>query len=160
MSTSTEPAASAPAPWHASLPAPVSTPVFIPRSTLLPLLSSPSSPPSYILVDLRRTDHTGGTIATSLNLPAQSLHASLPTLYKLAKAAGVAQVIFYCGSSRGRGSRAAAWLQDYINEVQDKEMKSVALEGGIKGWVKAGEEYVKLVDGYVESEWKGEGGCE
>lgn len=36
----------------------------------------------------------GGTIKGSLNLPAQSLHQSLPTFYDLCLAAGVKQVIW------------------------------------------------------------------
>lgn len=34
-------------------------------------------------------------------------------------------------------------------------LKSLVLEGGIKGWVSAGPEYVELVDGYDENVWKG-----
>jgi arsenical-resistance protein 2 len=33
-------------------------------------------------------------------------------------------------------------------------MKSYALEGGIKGWVAAGEEYVKMMIEYDASVWK------
>ena len=33
-------------------------------------------------------------------------------------------------------------------------MRSVILEGGVAGWAGAGEEYVELMDGYVESAWK------
>ena len=33
-------------------------------------------------------------------------------------------------------------------------MKSFALEAGINGWVHAGEDYVKLMDGYQEAVWK------
>lgn len=44
------------------------------------------------------TPHSqGGTIAGSINLPAQSLHSSIPTLFRLFKAAGVPKVIWYCG---------------------------------------------------------------
>ena len=39
----------------------------------------------------------GGTILTSLNLPAQSMYPSMPTLYALCVAAGVKSVVFYCG---------------------------------------------------------------
>jgi arsenical-resistance protein 2 len=94
----------------------------------------------------------------------------------LLHAAGVELAVFYCGglascplrkwgltyigSSNGRGPRAAAWLQDYINGRGDTRLKSVALQGGIKGWVKAGEEFVKLVEGYDADVWKAGGeGC-
>lgn len=33
-------------------------------------------------------------------------------------------------------------------------MKSLALEGGIKGWVGAGDEYTQLMDDYEESTWE------
>jgi arsenical-resistance protein 2 len=53
----------------------------------------------FLLVDLRRTDFEGGTIKGSLNLPAQSLYPTLPTLFNLVRSAGVKDVIFYCGMS-------------------------------------------------------------
>jgi hypothetical protein len=39
----------------------------------------------------------GGTIHGSLNLPAQSLYYSLPTVYELCDAANINTVIWYCG---------------------------------------------------------------
>jgi arsenical-resistance protein 2 len=45
------------------------------------------------------TSSQGGTIAGSINLPAQSLYPSIPALYKLIKAANVSKVIWYCGKS-------------------------------------------------------------
>jgi arsenical-resistance protein 2 len=39
----------------------------------------------------------GGTIHGSLNLPAQSLYYSLPTVYDLCDAANINTVIWYCG---------------------------------------------------------------
>jgi hypothetical protein len=39
----------------------------------------------------------GGTIKGSLNLPAQSLYYSLPTVYNLLRAGGVKYIIWYCG---------------------------------------------------------------
>jgi arsenical-resistance protein 2 len=41
----------------------------------------------------------GGTIRGSINLPAQSLYPTLPSVYALCKAAGLRKIIFYCGSS-------------------------------------------------------------
>lgn len=57
------------------------------------------------------------------------------------------------GSSRGRGTRAAAWFKDYIVSQKDTTMESLYLEGGIKGWAKAGDVYVSFVDGYEASVW-------
>lgn len=124
----------------------------------------------------------GGTIRGSINLPAQSLYPSIPTLYTLFKAAGVKKVLWYCGmhpfalqrfaegslkipvvtgSSRGRGSRAAAWFADYISEHGDggsgSDMQSLILEGGIKGWATGGSEFVEHMDGYDEAVWRGVG---
>ena len=33
-------------------------------------------------------------------------------------------------------------------------MESCVLEGGIKGWAAAGEEYVEMIDGYVSTAWQ------
>lgn len=64
------------------------------------------------------------------------------------------------GSSTGRGSRATGWLADHIASVDDKDMKSLALLGGIKGWAAAGDEFVEWMDGYDAAVWaKGGAGC-
>ncbi|KAL3463929.1 Rhodanese-like domain-containing protein [Aspergillus heterothallicus] len=146
-------------PWHAAFPAPRTTnPPALPRETVLQWLTEGTKTPGadFLLVDLRRTDFEGGSIKGSLNLPAQSLYPTLPTLYSLVKKAGVRDVAFYCGSSAGRGTRAAGWFADYLAEkgVADGDVKSWKLEGGIKGWVGAGEEYTKLMDGFDEKVWK------
>ncbi|KAL4920090.1 Rhodanese-like domain-containing protein [Aspergillus aurantiobrunneus] len=148
-----------PAPWHASFPTPqTSNPAALPRSTALQWLQQGTRIPGsdFLLVDLRRTDFEGGTIKGSLNLPAQSLYHTLPTLYNLVKTAGVRDVVFYCGSSQGRGTRAAGWFRDYLLEkgVSEAEVKSWKLEGGIKGWAKAGDEYTALMDGYDRAVWE------
>jgi arsenical-resistance protein 2 len=141
-------------PWHAAFPAPRNTaPDSLSASQVLDLLKQQTSTAKFVLVDLRRNDHEGGTIQGSINLPAQSLYPSIPALYKLFQAAGIDTVIWYCGSSRGRGSRAAGWFSDHIEDRQDAKMKSVILQGGIKGWVAAGEEYTALMDGYEPSKW-------
>lgn len=63
----------------------------------------------------------------------------------------------FTGSSRGRGTRAAASFADYISEHGSAEdgMESVILEGGIKGWATAGTEFVEYMDGYNEAVWRG-----
>ena len=92
------------------------------------------------------------------------------------KTAGLRKVIFYCGwclfypshvhfltrqgSSTGRGSRATGWLADHIANVEDADMKSLALLGGIKGWAAAGDEYVEWMDGFDAAVWAKSGpGC-
>ncbi|KAH7240071.1 Rhodanese-like domain-containing protein [Fusarium redolens] len=95
----------------------------------------------------------GGTIRGSINLPAQSLYPAIPTLYTVCKAAGIHTIIWYCGSSQGRGPRAAGWFRDYLASQGDKETRSVILRGGIKGWATAGREYTEWIDEYDASKW-------
>jgi arsenical-resistance protein 2 len=98
-------------------------------------------------------------------------------VYSLLKSSGVKHVIWYCGefyltpriwietwedgylifsgegSCNGRGPRTAAWFADYLEQRQDGSMQSLILEGGIKGWVKAGEEYTELMEEFDASKW-------
>ncbi|KAK3984618.1 arsenical-resistance protein 2 [Cladorrhinum sp. PSN332] len=156
--TDPQPPAPQPQPWHAAYPAPNSTGGEISRQEVLTLLRTvPPAQRDFVLVDLRRNDFEGGTIRGSINLPAQSLFPTLAALYDLWRKAGVKKVIFYCGSSRGRGSRATGWLADHIaKEGDDAKMESLALVGGIKGWAGAGGEYVEWMDEYDEKVWNKE----
>ncbi|KAI9702956.1 MAG: hypothetical protein M1836_008170 [Candelina mexicana] len=142
-------------PWHAAYPPPrLNTPPSISHAEVLQLLRDGKRVGrDLILIDLRRTDHEGGTIRGSLNLPAQSLYPTIPTLYTVLSAARIEKVIWYCGSSRGRGNRAAGWFHDYIEDQKDPYMKSLTLVDGIKGWQNAGEEYIQLMDEYQEHVW-------
>ncbi|KAL8929091.1 MAG: hypothetical protein Q9172_000634 [Xanthocarpia lactea] len=148
-------------PWHDSYPPPKSVLSSIHRTELLHWFQEGEKPgKDFILIDLRRTDHEvsqsvskGGTIHGSINLPAQSLYPTIPTLYTLFSTAKVEKIVWYCGSSRGRGNRAARWFADYTAEKGDTAMRSYALEEGVKGWALAGEEYVKLMDEYCEAVW-------
>jgi len=65
----------------------------------------------------------------------------------------VQELIIDLGSSRGRGPRAAAWFNDYINDKGDSEMQSLVLTGGIKGWEGEKGEYVEQMQDYDESKW-------
>ncbi|KAK4129831.1 hypothetical protein N657DRAFT_653100 [Parathielavia appendiculata] len=66
---------------------------------------------------------------------------------------GIKRVVFYCGSSLGRGPRCAAWLQDYVNEAGG-DLKSEVMVGGVRGWVQA---YGGgMMDGYDEKAWRQE----
>ncbi|GAB1199023.1 hypothetical protein APSETT444_008355 [Aspergillus pseudonomiae] len=150
------------APWHAAYPAPRTTAAKLPRQELLQWLKEGKQPgKDFVLVDLRRADFEGGTIRGSLNLPAQSLYPTIPTLYTLLSASKVESVIWYCGSSAGRGTRAGGWFADYLQDQGDTTLKSLVLEGGIKGWAAAGPEYTELMDEYDASFWaKFSSGCE
>ncbi|PWY71252.1 arsenate reductase [Aspergillus eucalypticola CBS 122712] len=141
-------------PWHAAYPAPWSTAIGIRREEVLEWFRSGRQPGrDFLLVDLRRTDFEGGTIRGSINLPAQTLYPAIPTLYSLLSQSQATKVIWYCGSSKGRGMRAASWFADYIEQQQDTRMRSLVLEGGIKGWVAAGKEYTDFMDEYDASAW-------
>lgn len=115
-----------------------------------------SGPREFLLVDVRRTDWEGGTIKTSLNLPAQSFYQSRKTLLDLCDRAAVKKIIFYCGSSSGRGPRCASWMQDYMDDIakfgRRSSLEVLVLKGGIKGWVKAFEG--SMVDGFEEKYWE------
>ncbi|KAI9792099.1 MAG: hypothetical protein M1816_003081 [Peltula sp. TS41687] len=139
--------------WHAAYPAPSNPdPPGLSRSQLLQGIRQGRK--DFVLVDLRRTDHEGGSIRGSINLPAQSLYPSIRTLYDLVSAAGVEHVVFYCGSSRGRGPRAAGWFEDHIRLRGDGSMKSWVLLEGIKGWAGAGSDFTRLMDEYDEKVWQ------
>jgi len=148
-------------PWHAAFPAPTAKPGGFTATQLLEMIrgTTSSAKATYLLVDVRRNDHEGGTISTSINLPAQSIYYSLSTLVALVKATdSIKSVIFYCGSSSGRGPRCAGWFQDALDKHEVKDIKSYILEDGIKGWVKQGrrkgnEEMLTLMEGYEAKHW-------
>lgn len=110
---------------------------------------------SMLLVDVRRTDYEGGAIRGSINIPAQGFWWNRGVLFELAYKADVEWVVFTCGSSSGRAPRCAAWFLDHVrNTAQDETMQVMVLEGGVKGWVKAGPQYTRFMDGYREEYWK------
>lgn len=57
------------------------------------------------------------------------------------------------GSCRGRGPRAASWFQDECDRRSGNQVKGLYLEGGIKGWVSAGDEYTVHMAGYDAACW-------
>ncbi|KAI0485114.1 Rhodanese-like protein [Xylariaceae sp. FL0804] len=180
MNTGTLTAAAEAPPWHAAYPSPRTTePGAVTRDEVMEMLRGARR--DFVLVDLRRNDYEGGMIRGSINLPAQSLYPTIPALYELFRAAGVRRVVWFCGSSRGRGTRAAGWFADHVRERHNSgggggggvdgddngdgdgkgkgegegegAIQSVILEGGIKGWATAGREFVELMDDYVPGYW-------
>jgi arsenical-resistance protein 2 len=143
-------------PWWASLPDVQSSCQYLESAQVLQLLAENAASPKdkprdFLLVDVRRNDWEGGTIATSINLPAQSFYQTRPIVHQLCRQAGIKTIIFYCGSSSGRGPRCAGWMQDYLNQVGDESMSAVILKDGIKGWHKHhGAEYM---EGYDDKKW-------
>ncbi|KAI9899074.1 hypothetical protein N3K66_005535 [Trichothecium roseum] len=144
------------APWWAAFPEAKSECQRMEASEVKALLDADASAGqdakrSFLLVDVRRTDWEGGTVKTSINLPAHTLYQTRPTIYQLCKQANVDKVIFYCGSSNGRGPRSAGWFQDYLNDLGETNIKAIVLAGGIKGWQKTygGD----MMDWYDEKVW-------
>jgi len=88
----------------------------------------------------------------------------MATLYRLCQGDGnsiMSRVMFYCGSSGGRGTRCAGWFADYVAHRAAAEGHAnfaspevFVLEGGIKGWVAGGPAYTTFVDGFVPDHWK------
>lgn len=99
-SEATNPPTSSEAPWYVAYPAARNkNPSTLSRVDLLASIKEGKKPgKDFVLVDLRRTDYEGGTIRGSINLPAQSLYPTIPTLYTLFKEAKVGTVIWYCGT--------------------------------------------------------------
>lgn len=95
-------ATEAPPPWWAAFPAPKAKVAEIEADEVLKMLEAQSAAGKdaardFLLVDVRRNDWEGGTIATSINFPAQSLYQTRPVIHQLCKQAGIKRVIFYCG---------------------------------------------------------------
>lgn len=45
-------------------------------------------------------------------------------------------------------------FKEFIEQAGDEQMQSMVLEGGVKGWVKSGLQFTRLMDGYKESYWQ------
>ncbi len=88
-------------PWWTEFPEPTSTPERITAEEVLALLTehkkNESQASGFLLIDARRTDCTGGTVTSSLNMPAHSFYHGRKRLYDLCARAGVKRVVFYCG---------------------------------------------------------------
>lgn len=90
-------------PWWAAFPEPKAPVHALEPEDVAQLLeghssAGPNSNKSFLLVDVRRTDWEGGTVATSINLPGHTLYQTRPVIYQLCKQADVKTIIFYCGT--------------------------------------------------------------
>ena len=140
-------------PWHAAFPEPTMTAEIMPQRRAMMILSMKIA--SMLIIDVRRVDYEGGSIRGSLNIPAQGFWWNRGMLYELAYKSDMEWVVFTCGSSGGRGRRCAAWFLEHVRNVaEDQDMQVMVLEGGIKGWVKAGLQYTQLMDGYRPEHWE------
>jgi len=88
-------------PWWTEFPQPTSDADKIEPAQVFEMLEKQlvDKPREFLLVDARRTDCTGGTVTSSINLPAHSFYPTRKSLYELCTQAGIKRVIFYCGTS-------------------------------------------------------------
>ncbi|KAL6413488.1 Arsenical-resistance protein 2 [Ilyonectria robusta] len=89
-------------PWWTAFPEAQATCPRVEVSEVATLLEANSAAGSgttrdFLLVDVRRTDWEGGTVATSINLPAHTFYQTRAVIYQLCKQAGIRRIIFYCG---------------------------------------------------------------
>ncbi|KAG5641534.1 hypothetical protein DXG03_004809 [Asterophora parasitica] len=119
--------------WWDAYPKVKSCPAVLAPEALANLIRGGSGEHHFAVVDVRRNDHAGGHVRGSDNWAAQTFYDDLPKF--LEKYRNTSQVIFYCGSSAGRGPRCAGWYQDYLNEAGVTTSKSYVLEGGVKAWL-------------------------
>lgn len=140
-------------PWYTAFPEPTMAADVFPRSRALMIMSLKIG--SMLIVDVRRTDYEGGSIRGSINIPAQGFYWNRGILYELAFKSDMEWVVFTCGSSNGRGPRCAAWFLEHVRNVAgDNDMNVTVLEGGVKGWVKAGPQYTQYMDGFEKAYWE------
>lgn len=138
MSTDANAPPAAEAPWWAGLPEPQATCDTIENSEVMQLLEKTLAEPRhadrrFLLVDVRRNDWDGGTIATSINLPAQSFHLTRPVVYQLCKQASIEKIIFYCGMQFWRAHVALLTLS---RKLWWTRHQNGALDAGLpkRGW--------------------------
>jgi arsenical-resistance protein 2 len=59
---------------------------------------------------VRRTDFTGGTVSSAINIPAHGFHVVRGGLFGLCRQAGVRKVVFYCGEYE---KQVRTWMRGY-----------------------------------------------
>lgn len=85
-------------PWWTAFPEPQSKPEHITAEEVAKQIEEEDEKGrKFLLVDVRRTDCTGGSVTSSINLPAHSFFPTRKTVYELCTRAGIKNVIFYCG---------------------------------------------------------------
>ncbi|KAI6103203.1 Rhodanese-like domain-containing protein [Pisolithus croceorrhizus] len=119
--------------WWIAYPVPVSEVPYLDCGDVAKMVRSGSGERGdYVVVDVRRKDHAGGHVRGSVQCPAQTFYDDLPSFHE--RFGERKKVIFYCGSSRGRGPRCARWYQDYLNDKDDTKSEAFVMRGGIKEW--------------------------
>ncbi|KAI6030417.1 arsenite S-adenosylmethyltransferase [Pisolithus orientalis] len=119
--------------WWTAYPAPVSEVQHLDCGDVANMMRNGSEKQGdYVVIDVRRKDHAGGHVRGSVQCPAQTFYDDLPSFYE--RFGEKKQVVFYCGSSHGRGPRCARWYQDYLNAKGDTRPEALVMRGGIKEW--------------------------
>ncbi|KAI6016230.1 Rhodanese-like domain-containing protein [Pisolithus marmoratus] len=119
--------------WWIAYPTPASDVPYLDCGNVAKMVSSGSGEQGdYVVIDVRRKDHAGGHVRGSVQCPAQTFYDDLPSFYE--RFGEKKQVIFYCGSSNGRGPRCARWYQDYLNDKGETRSEAFVMKGGIKEW--------------------------
>ncbi|KIK95462.1 hypothetical protein PAXRUDRAFT_826994 [Paxillus rubicundulus Ve08.2h10] len=132
--------------WWNAYPTPSSTPDALECDQVADLIKNPEpSTQSFVVIDVRRNDRGGGHVRGSVQCPAQTFYDDLPKFHEDYK--DTKQVIFYCGSSNGRGPRCAKWYQDYLNEQGNNRSKAFVMTGGINKWLSMYKEREDLTSG-------------
>ncbi|KAH6895006.1 arsenite S-adenosylmethyltransferase [Coprinopsis sp. MPI-PUGE-AT-0042] len=110
------------------------------------MLETSGDKPDFVVIDVRRNDHGGGHVRDSEQWAAQTFYDHRSELFEKHK--DKKSVIFYCGSSNGRGPRCAGWYQDYLDDKGEEAAgtKAYVLQGGIKAWLAKFQDKEELVD--------------
>jgi len=82
----------------------------------------------------------------AVNIPAHGFYPCRKTWVEVL--GKVPLVIFYCGSSNGRGPRVAGWFQDTLDEVGRKDCAAIVLTGGIKRWAEVQKDLTEFVHSF------------
>ena len=125
-------------PWWTAFPEPQSTPSRIEADEVLALLEDHEGrgsglPRDFLLVDTRRTDCDGGTVTSSMNLPAHSFYPTRKILYDLCKQAGIKRVIFYCGEFHHSRHCTGVWPTNPRSALLGQANPTVGAHGALPG---------------------------
>ncbi|KAG6833283.1 hypothetical protein H0H87_009458 [Tephrocybe sp. NHM501043] len=130
--------------WWDAYPKVKSTPGSISREELASHMLGESKLGQIAVIDVRRDDRVGGHVRGSENWHAQTFYDELPLF--LESHQNMDRVIFYCGSSSGRGPRCAGWYQDFVNEKGITSSTAYVLQDGVKAWLAEYKDEAGLVE--------------
>jgi len=85
----------------------------------------------------------------AVNIPAHGFYPCRKTWLEVLGKAPL--VIFYCGSSNGRGPRVAGWFQDTLDDAGRKDSEAIVLAGGIKRWAEVQKDLTDSVHSFPDT---------